>query len=355
MTPRHPIVAQDLRDIESRLDGVLAVLEGRSVVITGATGMVAAYLSDTIAHLNEVRFRRPCRLAAVVRSLPAPNGPLGHLLSAPGVRFLVHDARTPPREIEEADFLVLAACKGSPRHYLADPIGTLELNGGGLGLWLELARRLKSEAVLYFSSGEIYGTPGPDAVPTPETYAGRIDPVAPRSVYAEGKRYGETLALAYQRHHGVPVKIVRPFQVFGPGLRNDDGRALPDFLCAAAERRPLVLRSSGAALRTFMYIADATVAFWQVLIQGRPGCVYNVGSPGPELTIRATAERIAAIAGPGCRVEIATVAETSDAPARAIPDISRLENDFGFAPRYGFDELVDRTLRWLRETVRVTA
>ncbi len=355
MTPRHPIVAQDLRDIESRLDGVLGVLEGRSVVITGATGMLAGYLSETIAHLNETRFRRPCRLTAIVRSLPIPDGPLGNLLSAPGVRFLQHDARTAPREIEEADYLILAACKGSPRHYLADPIGTLELSGGGLSAWLELARRVRSESVLYFSSGEIYGTPEPDAVPTPETYVGRIDPVAPRSVYAEGKRYGETLALAYQRRYGVPVKIVRPFQVFGPGLRSDDGRAFPDFVCSAAERRPLVLRSSGAALRTFMYIADATVAFWHVLIQGRPGCVYNVGSPGPELTIHATAERIAAIAGPGCRVDFATAVETTDAPARTLPDIRRLENDFGFAPRYGFDELVVRTLRWLREPVEIAS
>jgi UDP-glucuronate decarboxylase len=348
MRGRHPVVEEDLREIVSRVGPALDALAGRSLVVTGATGLLGTYLTETVAWLNESRFSTPCRLAAVVRRLPSATGPLGHLAHAPGVRLVAGDAREVPSEIEEADFVVLAASKGSPRHYLADPIGTLEVNGAGLGRWLELAVRVGSRAVLYFSSGEIYGTPEPGAVPTPETYSGRVDPVAPRSVYAEAKRYGEALALAYHRQRGVPVKIVRPFQVFGPGVRADDGRALPDFLAAAAAGRPLPLRSTGVAARTFMYVADATVAFWQVLLLGLPGSVYNVGSPGPEMTIRGAAERVAALAG-GCAVEPAAGAGEDGAPARTVPDITRLSRDFGFTPGHGFDDLVGRSLRWLRD------
>ena len=349
MSGRHAVVEEDLREIVSRVGPALDALSGRSLVVTGGTGLLGAYFTETVAWLNETRFATPCRLTAVVRRLPSETGPLSHLPRCPGIRFVAGDARAVPAEIDGADFLVLAATKGSPRHYLSDPIGTLELNGAGLGRWLELASRVGSRAVLYFSSGEVYGTPDPEAVPTPETYVGRVDPAAPRSVYAEAKRYGEALALAYHRQRGVPVKIVRPFQVFGPGVRADDGRALPDFLAAAAAGRAPELRSAGTASRTFLYVSDATVAFWQALLLGAPGSVYNVGSPGPEMTIRAAAERVAALAANGCTVAVAADAEESGAPARAVPDVGRLGREFGFAPRHGFDDLVARSLRWLRD------
>jgi UDP-glucuronate decarboxylase len=353
---RHPIIEEDVREITSRLGGTLDALEGRSILVTGANGMLAAYLVETIAYLNETRFRsRPCRTIAIVRTVPSRDGHLAHLLSRPEIQWVRHDARTAALAIEAADFMILAASKGSPRHYLADPIGTLALNGSGLGEWLDKAAALQSRAVLFFSSGEVYGTPDAGAVPTPETFVGRIDPLSPRSVYAEAKRYGEALSLAYQRVHGVPAKIVRPFQIFGPGMRVDDGRALPDFLSAAAAGQPIPLRSTGSARRTFMYVADATVAFWQVLILGVPGCVYNVGCPAPEVTVQELAEKIARLGGAACTVIPPAEPEITGAPERTVPDITKLAADFAFEPRHGLDDLLSRTLQWLRTRPGATA
>ena len=164
---RHPIVEEDVREIASRLGGTLDALEGRSIVVTGANGMLAAYLVETIAYLNETRFRsRPCRAVAIVRRMPARDGHLAHLLARPEIQWLRHDARTAAAAVDAADFMILAASKGSPRHYLADPLGTLALNGSGLAEWLDKAAVLRSRAVLFFSSGEVYGTPDAGAAGT---------------------------------------------------------------------------------------------------------------------------------------------------------------------------------------------
>ena len=343
---RHPVVEEDLREIVTRAGEALDALAGRSLVLTGATGLIGAYLVETVAWLNETHLAAPCRLTAIARRAPAPGSPLEHLREAPGVRWVEADARQVPPQVDEADFLVLAATAGAPRAYLADPIGTLELNGAGLGRWLDLAARARSRAVLYFSSGEVYGSPAPADAPTPESHAGAVDPTLPRNVYAEAKRYGEAVVLAHVRARGVPASVVRPFQVFGPGVA-PDGRAIPDFLTAAAAGEAVRLRSAGAAVRTFLYLADATVAFWQVLLLADPGSVYNVGRSEPEMTIRAAAERIARLGG--VPLEAAADPEVSGAPARTVPDVSRLASAFGFSPRHDFDDLVTRSLRWLRD------
>jgi UDP-glucuronate decarboxylase len=346
-TPRQralEIVQEDMAAIAGRMGDALDRLQGRSLVVTGAGGMLARYLVETVAWCNRHRFDEPCRVTAVVRraaSVPAD------WQGATGVQVVEHDARYAARFLGSAEYLVLAATKASPVDYMREPVETMELNGAGLGEWLRLAAELGSRSVLYFSSGEIYGTP--EVAPTPETYVGRVDPLSPRAVYAESKRYGETLCLAWQRSLGVPVKIVRPFQVFGPGLRAEDGRAFGSFLAAAAAGRPLIIESTGTARRTFLYLADATVAFWKVLLEGAPGSVYNVGSPEPEVSILELAQRIAAAAG-GSEVRVRGQAGNAvpGSPERTCPDISRLRADFGFAIDYSLDDLIARTLEWMR-------
>jgi nucleoside-diphosphate-sugar epimerase len=258
----------------------------------------------------------------------------------------VHDARRALEELIEGSYLILAATQGAPNRYLAEPLETLELNGPGLFSWLEWAERSKSPSVLYLSSGEVYGSPELDG-PTPEGYAGRIDPVLERSVYAESKRYGEAVTMAFHRARRVPVRIARPFQVFGPGIRSGDGRAMSAFLRAAAAGEAIRLESAGTAIRTFLYLADATVAFWKILIAGEPGGVYNVGATEPEVSIAALAERIAYLSGGSARTVIGGAA-ASNAPARTCPDVTRLREELGFEPRYSLDDLITRTLAWLQ-------
>ena len=351
---RHPIIQADIENIVRRAGSALDTLEGKSILITGALGMLASYLTETIACLNETRFEKPCKLYGLIRKPLKSSDYNGYLLKSPGIEFIIGDARQLPPVLPELNYIVLAATKGSPLHYLGDPIGTLELNGSSLHKWLKLAIDINCGGVLYFSSGEIYGTPDPEAVPTPENYIGRFDTLSPRAVYGEGKRYGETLCMAFHRQYGLDVKIVRPFQIFGPGVKPGDGRAMPDFLYAAAANEDIVLTSAGAAKRTFMYIADAAVAFWKILQEGEPGSVFNVGSPEPELTILQLAEKIAEISGGKSRMIVkGNTHPLNDAPSRTCPSIEKLSQKLNFNPEYSIDDLISRTIDWIRSTSRI--
>lgn len=341
------LIEHDISEMVDHAPDLFQQLEGKSVAITGATGLLGRYLTETIAWLNRHRFEKPCRLTAIVRQMPKDAEGTAHLRSAPGVTFVQHDARRALRSLSGVDYLILAATKGAPRHYLKDPIGTLQLNSSGLEDWLELARRLRPKGILYISSGEVYGNP--DVAPTPETYAGRLLPTEERSIYAGSKMFGEIMALSYGRCYQMPVRIVRPFQVFGPGIVANDGRAMADFLTSAAAGQEIRLRSAGTALRTYMYVSDATLAFWHVLLRGRDLEVYNVGTSGPEVSILELAQRVAKAAG-GVPVVVENQAAAADAgsPARTCPDTAKISSELGVSVHVPLDELIARTLAWLR-------
>jgi UDP-glucuronate decarboxylase len=163
-----------------------------------------------------------------------------------------------------------AAGVASPVYYMRYPLETIDSAVQGTKNLLELARKNKHlESFIFFSSSEIYGDPDPGSVPTPETYHGYVSSVGPRACYDESKRLGETIATVYQQRYDVPVKIVRPFNVFGPGMRHDDRRVIPMFTYEALNGRPLPVHSDGSQTRTFCYITDAICGFLQTLLKGK--------------------------------------------------------------------------------------
>ncbi len=351
---RHDIVREDLIQICNTESSTLRHLDGKHVVITGASGLLARYLVETISWWNEHHAEKPCRLSAIVRTEPSENSEYSYLLNTKDVQFITHDARTAVHPLDNVDYYVLAATKGSPKYYLQDPTQTLSLNGGGLEAWLTHAKNSQPEKVLYISSGEVYGTPGPDHIPTPETYHCTLNPTDPRAIYAGSKIFGELQSLSFQRQYGVPVTIARPFQVFGPGIRANDGRAMGDFLFAASRGEDIALQSAGNALRTFMYIADATRAFLKQLVHAQPGSIYNVGCEEPEISILDLAHRIASQAASELQVTVANPDKgTLGSPVRSCPDTRKIHDDLGFSPQHSVDDLISRTLSWLEsQTVK---
>ena len=287
--PGHGIVGEDVQAI---LDAQLpwGRLAGRTLAVTGATGFIGSYFVRTLLALNDAgKVEQPVTVIAIVRDLDKARSRFVDLLSHPQFRLERGDLAVPGDLDVQADWFIHAASPASPKYYGPDPVGTIAPNVIGTWRLLELARAQRSEGVLFLSTSEVYGAVGDAAVLAEDSY-GPIDPVSPRSVYAEGKRMGETLCTAWMRQHGVPVFIVRPFHTYGPGVDLADGRVFADFAADVLHGRDISMSSDGSARRAFCYITDAMAGFFHVMLKGEQGLPYNVANPAGDLSVRELAE-----------------------------------------------------------------
>jgi dTDP-glucose 4,6-dehydratase/UDP-glucuronate decarboxylase len=342
------IIREDASRVADALGARLRALEGASLLVTGAGGFLCSNLLDVVAAWNDRREGRPCRVIAVDNFASGWPARVAHLAGRHELSFLRQDVCRPLELAHPVDFLVHGASIASPPAYRARPLETLDVNVAGTRQCLELARR-GARSMLFLSSSEIYGDPTPDAIPTPESYRGSVSCTGPRACYDEGKRVGETLCSIYHREYGTPVKIARPFNVYGPGQRLDDGRILPDLIGAALERRPLLLRSDGSATRAFCYASDAICALLLVLLSDADGEAVNVGNDRAECSIAELARLVREIAGPP-PLEIRREASPdpdylTDCPRRRCPDLTRLRTRFGYAPEVDLKAGLERLWR----------
>jgi dTDP-glucose 4,6-dehydratase/UDP-glucuronate decarboxylase len=209
------------------------------------------------------------------------------------------------------------------------------------------------EGFLFFSSSEIYGDPTPDAIPTPETYSGLVSCTGPRSCYDESKRLGETLCVIYANHHGVPVRMARPFNNYGPGLKIIDGRVLPDFARNALQGEDIVILSDGSPTRTFCYASDAITGYYKILVRGHSGEAYNVGIEKPEISMATLAGLVADSArelfGYKGKVVLGKARQDDyliDNPNRRCPIITKAREHLGYDPKVLPEEGIYRSLVW---------
>jgi UDP-glucuronate decarboxylase len=346
------VVREDARAVVETLGPSLQPLSGTTFLVTGAAGFLCSTVLDVIAEFNRSAAARPCRILGVDNFRTGLPDRLEHLASDPSFRFVTHDVALPFEPGERVDWILHGAGIASPTFYRRYPLETIDVNVGGLRRMLDLSRSEAAKGILYLSTSEIYGDPEPSAVPTPETYRGFVSCTGPRACYDESKRLGETLCVTYHRLFATPVKVVRPFNVYGPCQRLDDRRIVPDLMAAALSGQPLVLLSDGRATRAFCYIRDFVTGLLGVLVAGQPGEAYNVGND-EEVTIREVAESVAAIAGtPPLAVELRASPDhdyLTDNPQRRCPDLSKVRTAIGYRPRVSLREGLERTFRSYRE------
>ena len=350
------IIRDDLERIGAALDPVLRDLAGTTLLVTGGGGFLCSYFLDVVAWLNDIAGRRPCRIVCVDNFRTGTPDRLAHLAGRPDVRLLEHDITAPLDVDEPVDWIIHGASIASPTYYRRFPLETIAVNTDGTRHMLELARRAGVRSLLYLSSSEVYGDPEPGAIPTPETYLGRVSCTGPRAPYDESKRLAETLCGVYHRLHGVPVKSVRPFNVYGPGQRLDDRRIVPDLMSCAVRGVPIVLHSDGLATRSFCYIADAIRAMWQVLLSQYDGETFNVGNDREEVSIGEAAQRMREVAGdPRVTIRFQPSADADylrDNPQRRCPDVSKLRTWLSWEPEVCLRDGLARTLAHYREASR---
>lgn len=321
----------------------------KSVLITGANGFLPSYLVRTLLFLNERYPDFNVKVHGLVRNLEKAKKRFPNYADREDFDFLVQDVSTPTQLVDSLDFIIHAASQASPKYFGKDPVGTLKANILGTYNMLELAREKDVEGFLFFSSGEVYGTAEERALPIPETYMGRVDPLNVRSCYAESKRMGENMCVSWYHQFQVPTKIIRPFHTYGPGLDLNDKRVFADFVANAVRGEDIVMKSDGSATRAFCYIADFTWGVFKVLLEGKAAEAYNLGS-GKETSILDLAETIVGLV-PGKNVAVDRKKEDRKEKeyfkskiSRSFPDISKARA-LGWSPKFDIREGFDRTIR----------
>lgn len=354
------LVAADCEHMLEELAAEFAELAGRRLLITGGAGFLGYYLVQSVLAWNS-RAVEGEAIALTIYDNFARGVPrwLTELWRGGHCQVVEQNMTAPlPAEMGDFDYIIHAAGIASPTYYRRYPIETMDANITGLRSLLDYTMRQHESArpvrgFLFFSSSEIYGDPPADQIPTREEYRGNVSCTGPRSCYDESKRYGETLCVNFARQYGLPIKIARPFNNYGPGLKITDRRVLPDFARDLLAGRDITLLSDGSPSRTFCYSADAVVGYYKVLVRGRPGEAYNIGTAEPEVSMAEVAERMVelgrALFGYEGRVIRGMSVEAdylTDNPLRRCPDIGKARAELGYRPRITLDEGLRRALNW---------
>jgi len=345
---RNIIIEEDIRFVAGA-DLPWELFEGKNLLVSGAYGFLPAYMVESLLYLNEAKFRKKAKIYALVRDIEKAQERFQDYLARPDLAFIVQDVCKPLNIKDDLHFIIHAASLASPKFYGKDPAGTISANTVGTQNLLELARLKKSEGFLFLSSAEVYGKVPERDMPIAEGTYGYLDPTLVRSCYAEGKRAGETMCLCWFHQYGVPVKIVRPFHIFGPKMKIDDGRVYADFVSDVLQSKNIVIKSSGEAVRTFCYLADATVGFFTVLLKGKNGEAYNVANKNGQISIRDLAHMLVGLfPEKKLTVEVKEAITEENCMAskimRVYPQVSKIQS-LGWTPRYSIEEGFRRTIR----------
>ena len=252
-------------------------------------------------------------------------------------------------DLGDCQYVLHAASQASPRFYGSDPVGTLMPNTIGTASLLQALQSCPDpRGLLFISSSEVYGQVGGDRC-VAETDYGQLDPATVRACYAESKRMGETLCVAWHHQYGIPTYIVRPFHTYGPGLLAEDGRVFADFTFNVIRGEDIVMMSDGSARRAFCYASDAIAGFFTVLLNGQPALPYNIANPAGELSILELAELLVGLyPDKGLKVERRLPSDgrnyLTSTFSRLIPDIQRLSS-LGWSaqvtPHEGFRRMIE--------------
>lgn len=337
----------DIEEIYDRNRQLLESLSGKTVVITGAAGFLGRYFLGVFAKTNE-SLAEPIRLIGIDSYITSNHPDLDASIRAiPNLEWIHGDAAIASQLPEKFDYILHAAGIASPQHYRANPLLTIDVTINVTRALLEKAK-IDNSRMVFFSSSEIYGDPSPENVPTSEDYRGNVSSRGPRACYDESKRLGETLCWVYQTYYGTHVSVVRPFNVYGPGMMPTDYRVLPNFAASISRGEKLSVYGTGKQTRTFCYITDAITGFLKVLVEAENPDVFNVGNPTPEINMLDLVDEISRVKGEKLVLELQNYPETypADEPNRRCPDISKLSTLTGFLPIISLSEGLDRFLGW---------
>lgn len=305
------------------------------ILVTGGAGFLGSHLCDRLLAEGH-------RVIAMDNLITGSTDNIAHLAGNERFRFIKHDVTQYIYLNGDLDAILHFASPASPVDYLELPIQTLKV--GSLGTHNALGLALaKGARLLLASTSEVYGDP--QVHPQPESYWGHVNPIGPRGVYDEAKRFAEAITMAYQRSHGVETRIVRIFNTYGPRMRLDDGRVVPNFVGQALRGEPLTVFGDGKQTRSFCYVSDLVDGIYRLLLSDEKEPV-NIGNP-TEMTIGNFAEVINRLTGNPAGVIYDPL--PVDDPKQRKPDIGKAKRLLGWEPKVGLEEGMQSTIQYFAE------
>jgi dTDP-glucose 4,6-dehydratase len=311
------------------------------VVVTGGAGFLGSHLCTEL-------ISRGAHVVCLDNFLTGTPVNVAHLMDDPRFRLIRCDVTDFVHVPGDVDLVLHFASPASPLDYLQLPIHTLKVGSIGTGHALGLAMD-KGARFLLASTSEVYGDPL--VHPQPESYWGNVNPVGPRGVYDEAKRYAEALVTAYRTTHGVDTAIVRIFNTYGPRMRPHDGRAIPTFIRQALAGEPITVAGDGSQTRSVCYVDDLVRGILALADSGHSGPM-NIGNPR-ELTVRRIAEDVVAATGSSSPIEL--IERPVDDPEVRKPDTSLAERELGWRPEVAWEDGLARTVDWFAQTLARSA
>jgi dTDP-glucose 4,6-dehydratase len=313
-------------------------LTKKTAVVTGGAGFLGSHLSDRL-------LAEGFRVIAIDNLITGSPDNLAHLAGNPDFRFIRHNVSEFIFVPGKVNFVFHFASPASPIDYLEHPIPTLKVGALGTHNSLGLAKD-KAAKFLLASTSECYGDPL--VHPQKEDYWGNVNPIGPRGVYDEAKRFAEAMTMAYHRYHKMDTKIVRIFNTYGPRMRLRDGRVVPAFIGQALAGEPLTVFGDGAQTRSFCYVSDLIDGIFKLAMSDFHEPV-NIGNP-QEMTIKQFAEEIIRITGAKSKIEYKPL--PVDDPKVRQPDISRAKKVLGWEPKVEFDQGIKQTIEYFQERLK---
>ncbi|HEY5894306.1 MAG TPA: UDP-glucuronic acid decarboxylase family protein [Chthoniobacterales bacterium] len=306
----------------------------KTAIVTGGSGFLGSHLTDRL-------LAEGFKVVGIDNFITGNPANIGHLAGNPDYKFIRQDVTQYLYLADDVDIVFHFASPASPIDYLEHPIPTLKVGALGTHNALGLAKQKKAAFVLA-STSECYGDPL--VHPQKEDYWGNVNPIGPRGVYDEAKRFAEAITMAYHRYHGVDTKIVRIFNTYGPRMRLRDGRVVPAFIGQALSGTPLSIFGDGSQTRSFCYVSDLIDGIYR-LSQSNFHEPVNIGNPG-EMTIKQFAEHIIRLTGTSSTIAYHPL--PVDDPKVRQPDISRAKSVLGWEPKVPFEEGIKMTIDYFR-------
>ncbi|MCE2941318.1 MAG: SDR family oxidoreductase [Gemmatimonadetes bacterium] len=307
------------------------------VLVTGAAGFLGSHLCDRFLADGH-------RVVGMDNFLTGSPENIAHLMGNPHFEFLEHNISTYSYVAGPLDGVLHFASPASPVDYLEMPIQTLKVGSLGTHNALGIAKA-KGARFLLASTSEVYGDPL--VHPQPESYWGNVNPIGPRGVYDEAKRFAEAITMAYHRFHGVDTRIVRIFNTYGPRMRPNDGRVVSNFIVQALRGQPLTVYGDGSQTRSFCYVQDEVEGIYRLFHQG-DNLPTNIGNPG-EFTVQQLADLVLELTGSSSPIDRRPLPE--DDPKVRQPDLTKARAQLGWEPRVPLREGLGHTIAYFREVL----